>query len=55
MEEPNEAIAAISISEIEQRQKRRDNIVVFGLDEPDTAEDRKKPGLADRTQGVGKN
>ena len=42
MEQPHEDIAAISISEIEQRQKRRDNIVVFGLDEPDaaTAEDR---------------
>ena len=32
VEQPHEAIAAISISEIEQRQKRRDNIVVFGLD-----------------------
>ena len=42
VEQPHEAIAPISISEIEQRQKRRDNIVVLGLNEPDadTAEDR---------------
>ena len=43
VEQPHEVIAAISISEIEQRQNRRDNIVVLGLDEPDanTADDKK--------------
>ena len=43
VDQPHEAIAAISISEIKQRQKRKDNIVVFDLDESDadTAEDRK--------------